>query len=53
MRPPLPPSVVRGRRIVVGLLAVSAVTGLITVAWILVLLVRLLVDALPFLEALP
>ena len=53
MSPPLPRSVVRGRRIVVGLLVVSAVTGLVTVAWALVLLVQLLAANLPFMETLP
>jgi hypothetical protein len=52
MSPPLPRSVLRGRRVVVGLLVVSALTGLVTVAWALVLLVELVVETLPFMEAL-
>lgn len=53
MSSPLPRAVVRGRRIVVGLLVVSAVAGLVTVAWALVLLVELVVETLPSLEAPP
>lgn len=47
MSPALPQSVVRGRRVVIGLLVVSAVAGAVAVAWVLALLVPVLIDALP------
>jgi hypothetical protein len=43
----LPRSVVRGRRIVIGLLVVSAAVGFCVVAALLVLLVPLVGEALP------
>jgi hypothetical protein len=48
MSPPkLPRSVVRGRRVVIGVLVVSAAAGACAVVALLVLLVPLLWEALP------
>jgi hypothetical protein len=44
--PALPRSVVRGRRVVIGLLVVSALAGAVAVGWALVVLVQVLLGTL-------